>query len=62
MPPKQEVDDSKILDERQAWIERAVRNTFRVSEKDTKKLLETEDYRYVEFSSSIVELIINAVN
>ncbi|EFC48546.1 hypothetical protein NAEGRDRAFT_55628 [Naegleria gruberi] len=47
MPPKQEVDDSKILDERQAWIERAVRNTFRVSEKDTKKLLETEDYRKI---------------
>ena len=43
--PKEDKDDNKILDERQAWIERAVRNTFRVSDKETKKLLENDDYR-----------------
>lgn len=49
MPPatasKEEKEDSKITDERQAWIEKTVRNTFRVSEKETRKLLETDEYR-----------------
>jgi len=44
-----EEDKSKLppIDERQAWIEKHVRTSFKLTEKDLKKLVETDDYKYV---------------
>ena len=46
-----EDDKSKVVttpvDERQAWIERHVRTSFKLVDKDLKKLVESDDYKYV---------------
>ena len=51
MPPSE--DDGKktstgVLDER-SWIENHVRVSFKIAEKELKKLIETDDYRFVSF-------------
>ncbi|KAL9650835.1 hypothetical protein ABK040_001885 [Willaertia magna] len=48
MPPATE--ENKILDERQSWIERCVRNALRIAERDSKKLIETDDFRKLSAS------------